>query len=237
MGRKPGSVPGSVALPGWCSFVCAAIPGTGRATPRRTTEAERRVPVLPCSEWGLPCDPCHQEPGALLPHPFTLTDLDQPKPAVCFLWHFPAGHPDCHFASTLPCGARTFLDTQPDGPCREHLIHSTVHLPAESDSTFSSLIDLLVAPLCLIVCLIVRLNPWLNMSRRRFGSVLLATLCGLLTFSPRRAPATVEEAARSTAAPRQVPRPRRGRVAFPRLQRDVGGVEHLHPDRQTQGRG
>lgn len=31
------------------------------------------------------------------------------------------------------------------------------------------------------------------MSRRRLGSVLLATLCGLLTLSPRRAPATVEE--------------------------------------------
>ena len=29
-------------------------------------------PIWPCSEWGLPCDPCHQRPGALLPHPFTL---------------------------------------------------------------------------------------------------------------------------------------------------------------------
>ena len=32
----------------------------------------------PCSGWGLPCDPCHQRPGALLPHPFTLAG--GPKP-------------------------------------------------------------------------------------------------------------------------------------------------------------
>ena len=30
--------------------------------------------------------------------------------AVCFLWHFPAGHPDWPLASTLPCGVPTFLD-------------------------------------------------------------------------------------------------------------------------------
>jgi hypothetical protein len=29
--------------------------------------------------------------------------------AVCFLWHFPAGHPDWALPSTLPCGVRTFL--------------------------------------------------------------------------------------------------------------------------------
>ncbi len=30
-------------------------------------------PTWPCSGWGLPCDLCYQRPGALLPHPFTLT--------------------------------------------------------------------------------------------------------------------------------------------------------------------
>jgi len=30
-------------------------------------------------------------------------------PAVCFLWHFPAGHPGWALPTTLPCGARTFL--------------------------------------------------------------------------------------------------------------------------------
>ena len=29
--------------------------------------------------------------------------------AVCFLWHFPAGHPGSALPTTLPCGARTFL--------------------------------------------------------------------------------------------------------------------------------
>ena len=29
-------------------------------------------PIWPCSGWGLPCRPCHQWRGALLPHRFTL---------------------------------------------------------------------------------------------------------------------------------------------------------------------
>src|SRR5436190_20793985 len=47
--------------------------------------------------------------GALLPHRFTLACARRPS-AVCSLWHFPAGHPDWLLASTLPCGAPTFLD-------------------------------------------------------------------------------------------------------------------------------
>ena len=36
--------------------------------------AEARViPIWSCSRWGLPCGLCRQTPGALLPHPFTLT--------------------------------------------------------------------------------------------------------------------------------------------------------------------
>jgi len=30
-------------------------------------------PYWSCSRWGLPCHPCHQRCGALLPHPFILT--------------------------------------------------------------------------------------------------------------------------------------------------------------------
>ena len=33
----------------------------------------RGIPIRSCSWRGLPCGPCHQAPGALLPHPFTLT--------------------------------------------------------------------------------------------------------------------------------------------------------------------
>jgi hypothetical protein len=48
--------------------------------------------------------------GALLPHRFTLTCDRSPGPsAVCFLWHFPASHPDWPLASILFCGAPTFL--------------------------------------------------------------------------------------------------------------------------------
>ncbi len=32
--------------------------------------------------------------------------------AVCFLWHFPWGHPRSPLATTLPCGARTFLPSR-----------------------------------------------------------------------------------------------------------------------------
>jgi len=32
-----------------------------------------RSPIWSCTEWGLPCDPCYQGSGGLLPHLFTLT--------------------------------------------------------------------------------------------------------------------------------------------------------------------
>ena len=46
--------------------------------------------------------------GELLPHRFTLT-APLAGAAVCFLLHFPWGHPPWALPSTLPCGARTFL--------------------------------------------------------------------------------------------------------------------------------
>ena len=45
--------------------------------------------------------------GGFLHHRFTLT-AGKPE-AVCFLWHFPASHLGWPLATTLPCGARTFL--------------------------------------------------------------------------------------------------------------------------------
>ena len=68
--------------------------------------------------------------GALLPHRFTLacarSGARRPS-AVCSLWHFPAGRPDWPLASTLPCGAPTFLDpVTPKDPSRGH--------PADSPS-------------------------------------------------------------------------------------------------------
>ena len=42
------------------------LPGTDDGAGRSSS------PIWSCSGWGLPCDPCYQGSGALLPHPFTL---------------------------------------------------------------------------------------------------------------------------------------------------------------------
>ena len=42
------------------------------------------------------------------PLPFAASRA-KPRQAVCFLWHFPAGHLDRPLAGILPCEARTFL--------------------------------------------------------------------------------------------------------------------------------
>ena len=46
----------------------------------------RETPMRSCSGWGLPCEPCCQGPGALLPHPFTLArapDGSRWRSALC----------------------------------------------------------------------------------------------------------------------------------------------------------
>ena len=82
----------------------------GRAA-RHPALRRGRLPICSCTGWGLPCHPCHQGCGALLPHRFTLaTHARRRRSAVCSLWHFPADHPGRSLTGTLPCGARTFLD-------------------------------------------------------------------------------------------------------------------------------
>ena len=69
------------------------------------------APVWPCSRWGLPCHPCYQRRGALLPHPFTLAcarlAARHRRSALCgtFPGVTPAG---CYPAPSIR-GARTFL--------------------------------------------------------------------------------------------------------------------------------
>jgi hypothetical protein len=96
--REPGS--------GWVAIHLCGLPGDiGRATrptfglaPGGVYRADRVTPVT----------------GALLPHRFTLTCARRTSPsAVCSLLHFPAGRPDWPLASTLPCGAPTFLSLSP----------------------------------------------------------------------------------------------------------------------------
>jgi hypothetical protein len=62
-------------------------PGAGCPTPA--------VPTWSCSRWGLPCRDRYRPRGALLPHPFTLTDAapEGTGLAVCSLWHCPWGRP------------------------------------------------------------------------------------------------------------------------------------------------
>ncbi len=66
-------------------------------------------PIWSCTGWGLPCRPCRQERGELLPRHFTLTGNACAQPAVSFLWHFPSRFRVWPLASILSCGARTFL--------------------------------------------------------------------------------------------------------------------------------
>ena len=63
---------------------------TSRAvSPARRTPHD--VPIWSCSRRGLPCRPCRQVRGGLLPHPFTLAARE--REAVCFLWRYPSGRP------------------------------------------------------------------------------------------------------------------------------------------------
>jgi len=74
--------------------------------------------------------------GALLPHRFTLTEClvacESTHSAVCFLLHFPSGHPAWELPSTLPFGARTFLNLttligklRPSGHLHDHFTLSS----------------------------------------------------------------------------------------------------------------
>ncbi len=102
---------------------------------------------LPGSSGGPPSNaPLHglAPDGVYLASPVTrgavssylaFSPLPQDKPgAVCFLWHFPWGHPRSPLATILPCGARTFLQPVvgpaiiPPAPARLHSPMTTVTL-------------------------------------------------------------------------------------------------------------
>ena len=99
---KPGSVEGNHS---------SAITVTGylQQPTRNHGGPPQRFPIWSCSGWGLPCQACYQSCGALLPHHFTLACITQ---AVSFLWHFPSARAARALPGTLPCGARTFLQSE-----------------------------------------------------------------------------------------------------------------------------
>ena len=80
------------------------VRGAGRAS----------SPIWPCSEWGLPCRRCYQRTRwSLTPpfHPCLRTNREIGPSAVCSLWHCPSPCDARPLAGTLPCGARTFLES------------------------------------------------------------------------------------------------------------------------------
>ncbi len=85
----------------------ATYPSDGAGTPLRQPGGHRppaapAAPIRSCSRWGLPCRPCYQGRGALLPHRFALADGGRTlAPAVCFLWHCPWGRPRRPLAGTV----------------------------------------------------------------------------------------------------------------------------------------
>jgi hypothetical protein len=90
----------SSGLPGPCS-------GAGRAS----------APIWPCTGWGLPGRRVATTPVRSYRTISTLPVRRLPKQsspsAVCFLLHFPSGHPALPLASIPPCGVRTFLSDAP----------------------------------------------------------------------------------------------------------------------------
>jgi len=114
---KPGSVPREGRWPFILGAPCGAPHATnpGGSSESRLAAVSRShaAPIRSCSRWGLPCRPCYQERGALLPHPFTLTprSVSGPKEAVCFLWHCPWGCPRRRLSGTV-------LPWSPDFPLR-----------------------------------------------------------------------------------------------------------------------
>ena len=56
-----------------------------------------------------------RSPAVLVVSCTTVSPLPLRRAAVCSLWHCPAGCPGWVLPTTLPCGARTFLDSRPEG--------------------------------------------------------------------------------------------------------------------------
>jgi len=83
----------------------------------------RATPIRSCSRWGLPCRARCRPRGALLPHRFTLASDE--SEAVCFLWHYPWGHP----RRALP---GTVFPWSPDFPPRKLEAFPAVIRPAGS---------------------------------------------------------------------------------------------------------
>lgn len=117
---KPGSVPRTeIRGDGHSSGTVVA---DRLARPTRTTTRERVrcplasqpvIPIRSCSRWGLPCRSRCRSRGALLPHPFTLTQEPGPRSLApgrfAFCGTVPGVAPAGCYPAPCSRGARTFL--------------------------------------------------------------------------------------------------------------------------------
>ncbi len=108
---RRGSVPGAVAGLRLVTIHLCGPPEAWRRCRRRT---DRPTPRLTLLRMGF-TEPAGS-PRPLVRSYRTFSPLPARGPAVGFLWHFPAGHPDWPLASILSCGAPTFLSLRPEPP-------------------------------------------------------------------------------------------------------------------------
>ena len=111
LAHRPGSVRRAASRRhGWRPSIWECRCRLPRATyPRARAGRPRTLAVWSCSRWGLPSHDGHPPCWWSLAPPFH-PDHRPEAVAVCFLWHFPASHLGWLLATTLPCGARTFLE-------------------------------------------------------------------------------------------------------------------------------
>ena len=87
-------------------FGCAAYPDAQASSPRTRPRPRGLLGLAPSGV----CRAVTVTDDAVGPYP-AVSPSPARKPAVCFLWHCPAGHPGWALPTTLLCGARTFLDS------------------------------------------------------------------------------------------------------------------------------
>src|SRR3712207_3228998 len=150
----PGSVPGCLAASRWAAIHLGLPLPAGSSGPPAGSGGQ---PSNACAGRRRAAVPLDLAPGGVYrATPVTrcavvsytaVSPLPVHALAVCSLWHCPAGHPGSLLATTLPCGARTFLGdgvspadatAQPSRPsylpayrppCRSRLSPSTAGTP------------------------------------------------------------------------------------------------------------
>ena len=117
----PGSVPGCLAAipmgdhpsgPAVADRLVRSTRRLGRAALQRLRRSCHRSGTTLSTLLRVGFTEPSRSPGTLVVSYTTVSPLpvDRSRPAVCSLWHCPAGHPGLPLATTLPYGARTFLD-------------------------------------------------------------------------------------------------------------------------------